>query len=176
MNWLIAATAQYLIFLIILIAILVTWFSERQIRRRIILLGVFSLILALVIAQFTGIFIYNARPFVVDNMTPLFPHAADNGFPSDHALIALVISLAVMIYRWKWGLLMVILGILVGAARVFSGVHHWVDIGGSTGIAMVSVFLAWIILLRVENSFWNFFNNKIAARARHKNHPAEKDQ
>src|SRR5919199_4897641 len=46
------------------------------------------LVLSYVFAQIGG-FVYNdPRPFAVEHFQPLLAHAADNGFPSDHALVA----------------------------------------------------------------------------------------
>ena len=45
-----------------------------------------------VIALILGHLYYNPRPFVVGNFTPLISHSVDNGFPSDHVLLASAIA------------------------------------------------------------------------------------
>jgi membrane-associated phospholipid phosphatase len=69
------------------------------------------------------------RPFVHDPASrPLFSHAADNGFPSDHS--AAVGLLAVLVARYKRGLgiATAVGGVLVAAARVAAHVHHVQDV------------------------------------------------
>ena len=44
-------------------------------------------LIALGLARLGGHFYYDTRPFVRDHVKPLFAHAPDNGFPSDHALL-----------------------------------------------------------------------------------------
>ncbi len=75
------------------------------------------------------------------HLTPLFPHAPDNGFPSDHAL--LTSFLAFSLWRWSRPFAAVLFAnaILVGGARVLAHVHHVIDILGSYGFALVAVLV-----------------------------------
>ena len=41
------------------------------------------------------------RPFVVQHVAPLFPRDADNGFPSDHTLLATFFAVCVFFYSRK---------------------------------------------------------------------------
>jgi membrane-associated phospholipid phosphatase len=60
----------------------------------------------------TGQLHTNPRPFVHDPAsTPLFPHSADNGFPSDHSAAAALIAVLVARYRRALGAL---LGVAAG--------------------------------------------------------------
>ena len=58
----------------------------------------------------------------------MFPHPADNGFPSDHTALATAISVVVWQYRRRVAWAMVVLSVLIGAARVAAHVHHTQDI------------------------------------------------
>src|SRR4051794_41981552 len=59
------------------------------------------------------------RPFVQDPSTaPLFPHPADNGFPSDHAAAGGLLTALVLRYRRALGVLVGIGAVLVAAARL----------------------------------------------------------
>jgi len=88
---------------------------------------------------------YNPRPFVSDGVTPLISHAADNGFPSNHTLMAAAIAIAVFYYHRTLGVILFVLAFLVGASRVAAGVHHWVDIAGAFGIVLVIAALSYVV-------------------------------
>jgi len=68
-------------------------------------------------------------------------HVANNGFPSDHTLLATTIAMLVYIFDKKLGIFLLVVSFLVGASRVVSGVHHWLDINGSIIIALVIFWL-----------------------------------
>lgn len=82
---------------------------------------------------------YDPRPFVVGHFTPLIAHVADNGFPSDHTLLAACLA-ALGTYWNRWlGSLLWIIAIVIAVARVYVGLHHPIDVLGSIGIALVGV-------------------------------------
>jgi undecaprenyl-diphosphatase len=91
----------------------------------------------------------DARPFVHDPASkPLFGHAADNGFPSDHGAAAGLLT--ALVFRYKR-----MLGVIVGAgagliawARVAAHVHHGQDViaGLAIGVGM-GVLAIWLVSL-----------------------------
>jgi undecaprenyl-diphosphatase len=138
---LIAAAAQYTLFVVLACAVLVWWtLGERE---RVAMLV--ALVLAAVVGG--GLLLASAvewndpRPFVVDGTIPLFPHAPDNGFPSDHTIAATLVAGVVMGFRLRIGLALMFGSILLGAARVAAQVHHVPDIvaGGLIGLAAAAV-------------------------------------
>src|SRR3954452_21362811 len=55
------------------------------------------------------------RPFVQDpSTTPLFPHPADNGFPSDHAAAGGLLTALVLRHRRALGVVVGVGAVLVG--------------------------------------------------------------
>ena len=116
------------------------------VEQRITLL--YRALITLPLAFFTGrylsLFIDSPRPFVVENTTPLIDHVANNGFPSEHTLLVATVALLVYTEHRTFGILLAVIAILVGLARVFANVHHGIDILGSVVIALVSVALAYI--------------------------------
>lgn len=114
--------------------------------KRMILFAVSSAALAFLIAKLGGLLYYDPRPFVVGNFTPLIPHAPDNGFPSDHALLVSAIAMIGTLWNKKWGFVLWILAILVAIGRVYVGVHHAMDIFGSFAISIVAVLMVSYIL------------------------------
>ncbi|HVB42541.1 MAG TPA: phosphatase PAP2 family protein [Streptosporangiaceae bacterium] len=95
--------------------------------------------------------LYNdPRPFVVQHIHPLFAHAADNGFPSDHSTLAMFIAVCVLVYSRPWGIALIVNAFLVGTARVLAHVHHPLDIGAGFVLGGLTAALAcwaapWIV-------------------------------
>ncbi len=106
--------------------------------------------LAYGLAKLAGHLFYNARPFVVAHSQPLFAHAADNGFPSDHTLLSATIAFVVMSFSTRWGSVLLAVSFLIGLARVAAHVHHLIDILGAIAIAGIAV---WFVIM-VFKKFW----------------------
>lgn len=99
-------------------------------------------IIALIIAYIARHLYNDPRPFVVGHFKPYFSHSADNGFVSDHTLLASFLAFTCFFYK-KWvGVVLFLVAIAIGAARVIAGVHHWVDIGSAIGVSLVSALIA----------------------------------
>jgi undecaprenyl-diphosphatase len=147
MDTLIILCAKYLIWLVVLMGLAFLFFSMHW--RRVALSAAFSMALAYVLARVVGSLWYDPRPFVVDHIQPLIAHAADNGFPSDHMLLGAAIASVVYAHNRAWGIALWVLALIVGAARVLSGVHHWVDLAGSIIVAVVAVAIVEFVLRRI---------------------------
>lgn len=70
------------------------------------------------------------------------------GFPSDHALFTMAITLAVLFgaRHMKWGLVALTLTLLVGVGRIAALVHTPLDVIG--GLLIACVGLVWYMPLR----------------------------
>ncbi len=141
MNSLIIFGAKYLLFLVALLVVIWFFRQPKKLRQEIFLFAVIVLPLTYAVAKISSLLYHDARPFVVGNFTPLLPHAPDNGFPSDHTLLAGALAAIVFFYNKKNGVIFFLLAFLVGASRVLAGVHHWLDIFGSLVIALVVAYL-----------------------------------
>jgi undecaprenyl-diphosphatase len=100
-----------------------------------------------------GVLYYDPRPFVAGHIHPLFAHAADNGFPSDHAALTMFLAVCVLFCSRPWGTVLTINALLVGTARVLAHVHSPLDIAagyliGAAAAALAS-WLAPVIVHRV---------------------------
>jgi undecaprenyl-diphosphatase len=151
-DTLIVVGAKYVIFIIAVLAIIATLFSERTVRCNIIKLALLSFPIAFLASVIAGHLFYDTRPFVAEQSKPLISHAADNGFPSDHTLYAMVAAATIFVYGRKLGLFLGILGVLVGVFRVMAKLHYPIDIAGSIAIAIVATSLAWLILKTLRNN------------------------
>jgi undecaprenyl-diphosphatase len=150
METFIVFTAKYLYIAIVIFALIFFFTLTKENRKRAIYLIIISGMFAWLLTLFGGRFINDPRPFVVDHVKPLISHTVDNGFPSDHTLVAMLASFLVFIFNKKVGLVLMILSIFVGVSRVLAKVHHPLDVVGSICIALISVSAALFILLKIS--------------------------
>ena len=140
--------AQYGIVLVGLGALLAWWQAGRHDRLTMLAAGVVALVLLFVGIQVAAHLWVDPRPFVVDHTTPWFAHPPDNGFPSDHSALGAAVAVVVAFWRRRLGLLLLVVALLVGAARVLAGVHHVPDVVGGALIGAVSAGLAVVAVRR----------------------------
>ncbi len=104
---------------------------------------------ALVLAA--GLVHQDPRPFVVDPSQPaLFPHSADNGFPSDHTAYAAAVALLIAGFRRRLGLALLFMAVVGGLARVASNVHHLQDVAAGVVIAILAVAVTTAVFTLVQ--------------------------
>ncbi len=102
-------------------------------------------VLAVVLAVIAGHLYYDPRPFVTHHLIPLIAHSADNGFPSDHALLTAFLAFTMLLYSRSTGIFLLIIALLVSWARVAAHIHNPRDIVGSFVIALVAVVVVHVI-------------------------------
>ena len=142
MHRLISLVAQYAVFLSVVIAVVVWLRLPRRQKWEFAVMGVIGGVIALALLKLGGALYYDQRPFVTEHIAPLIPHAPDNGFPSDHTLLAMFLAMCVLFYSRRWGIVLVALTIVIGAARVAAHVHHPIDILGAMAFAVVAAVIA----------------------------------
>ena len=164
MNNIVIFSAKYLLFLEIAIFVIYFFLQPRGKQKSIITLSVVFLPLAYIIARVVAFIYFDPRPFVVGHFTPLISHAPDNGFPSDHMLLASAIASIIFIYNKKLGTIAWTIAFIIGVSRVFAGVHHWIDIIGSAVIAIGVIWLVrnQIMVRLLKTNFIGIFLKKEA--------------
>jgi membrane-associated phospholipid phosphatase len=87
------------------------------------------------------------RPFVqAPSSPPLFPHAADNGFPSDHGAAGGLLAALVTAHKRAVGAVVAVGAVLIAAARVAAHVHHVQDVVAGLAIGVAAGVLAvWTV-------------------------------
>ena len=142
MKGLIVFAAQYGVIACLLIAAYVwlrlPWTRRFELAARALIGGVIGLALI----ALAGSLYYDPRPFVASHGVALFAHHADNGFPSDHATLTMFVALCVLCYSRTWGALLIVLSLLIGAARVAAHVHSPIDIIGGIAVAGLAALIA----------------------------------
>jgi undecaprenyl-diphosphatase len=101
-----------------------------RVWRRAALAAVLSAGVALAIAKVISEIVDRSRPFVVDpSGVHLFSaHAADPGFPSDHATGAFAVAMAIYLRNRRWGSVALVAATLLAVGRVAIGVHFPSDV------------------------------------------------
>ena len=141
-NLLIVFVAQYLFFLLPIMAAIIFCLLPGTERKRYFASLALGGALAFVIAKLASHFFFDPRPFVNSHIVPLFPHTPDNGFPSDHTTFATTFAFVSLFYARKWGLVMLPIAVAIGAARVFAHVHSWIDIIGGIAVGLIASGIA----------------------------------
>src|SRR6478735_2771990 len=98
--------------------------------RRASVAAVLSAGLALAVGKVISELVDRARPFVADpGGVHLFSgHAADPGFPSDHATAAFAIAVAILLRKRSWGYVALVAAAVLSVGRVALGVHYPSDV------------------------------------------------
>jgi undecaprenyl-diphosphatase len=104
--------------------------ERRRAWRRAALAGMLSAGVALAIAKVISELVDRARPFVVEpHGVHLFTgHAADPGFPSDHATGAFAVAMAIYLRNRAWGTVALVAAAVLAVGRVAIGVHFPSDV------------------------------------------------
>jgi undecaprenyl-diphosphatase len=99
--------------------------------------------LALTLAKVLADVIARPRPFVDHPQAAhlFIKHAADHGFPSDHASGAFAIAVALLLRHRRAGLLALAMAVAISVGRVMVGVHYPSDVlaGSLLGVAVAAV-------------------------------------
>jgi undecaprenyl-diphosphatase len=125
--------------------------AGRSGRRRAALAAALATAAALVLGFGLEHLLARPRPFVALVISPLFPHAADSSFPSDHTLAGFALATPFLLASRRLapalaGSGLLILALLIGLARVAAAIHYPSDILGSAllGVGLAAGALALV--------------------------------
>ncbi|GHF28834.1 undecaprenyl-diphosphatase [Deinococcus metalli] len=109
-----------------------------RVAARIVVSGAVAVLLTQVLLHT----VHDPRPYLVEGYAPLAHVSADNGFPSDHTLVAALLA-GWAAWLSRRSLPAFVAGVVVIAlGRLAIGAHHTLDVLGSMGIAAVSLGVA----------------------------------
>jgi undecaprenyl-diphosphatase len=143
----VAVVAQAGIFLLP-IAVLLIWLfasTPNDGRREAVVAGVASAVVAIAVGLVLERMLNRPRPFVELGFQPLFPHAADSSFPSDHTLVGVALVGPMLWQSPKLGIWLFAWALIIGFARVAAGVHYPTDIIGSAILALALDGVIWVV-------------------------------
>jgi undecaprenyl-diphosphatase len=150
MDTLIIFGAKYLIGVPLVVLVLYFILAKREVKYRLVWMSVFAMTFAYALARVAGDLYNNPRPFIVGHFKPLIEHAADNGFPSDHTLLAATLASVIFYFNKRMGVVLWAVTFVIAASRVFAGVHHVEDTLASMLIAIAAVFAAHFIVRAIR--------------------------
>lgn len=150
MNILIIIGAKYLYLAAAAIVVIYTLIQPREKQKKILIFAFIALPIAYLVSRIGALLYYDPRPFVVGHVTPLIPHAPDNGFPSDHALLTSALAAIITRFSWRTGAVLWLIAILVGISRVAAEIHHPIDIIGSIVISVATITAVYFFLKRIS--------------------------
>src|SRR3954471_13949800 len=124
-------------------------YARRGARRGAVAAGL-SAGLALLTASQLANLVNRPRPFVDEPGTVhlLLAHAADPGFPSDHATAAFAIATAILLRNRRWGLLALTMAVALAVGRVAVGVHFPTDVIAGAALGSATALLLYLPAIR----------------------------
>ncbi len=103
--------------------------------------------LAFLASRLLGGVVADPRPYLVDHLRPLATVSHDNGFPSDHALLAAALTAGLWWIDRRWLPPFAVATVLVMLGRLAIGAHHTLDVTGSVAIVLVAALVAALLPL-----------------------------
>ncbi len=146
---LVIAVADYALYAVAVGAAIGWLVAPRRVKAELAVAVVVGLTAALVAVLVTSALWFDPRPFVVDGRPPLIEHIADNGFPSDHTILATTVAGAVLAVRRRLGLVLLVVAVGLGASRVAAHVHHVPDIIGGVLLGLLCAALGTVASRRL---------------------------
>jgi undecaprenyl-diphosphatase len=140
------AAAQWLV-LAIPVVWLVLWVRGGP-RARLDLAHVaLAALIALGLAQLVGLAWPSPRPFALHLGHQYLAHVDDPGLPSDHVTLVWSIAFAALATaRASWLVFpLLAMGLIVGWARVYLGVHFPLDVAAALPVAAAGATAAWVL-------------------------------
>jgi len=108
--------------------------------------------IAVVISESISALYIRQRPFVaVAGVKLLVPHGADGGMPSHHMVLLATLITTVYFYEKRCGILLTVLALGTGIARVVAGIHYPSDIIVGTVLGVATAYLYRWSLLKFLN-------------------------
>ena len=128
-------TAEYLPLIFILVLVFL-WFRNEE-YKNLVLYCVYSVILGLSLNFLITLFYFHPRPFMDKIGVLLIKHAPETSFPSDHTTFMLSIAFMFLYFKKTriTGIILSVIALIGGTARVFAGIHYLFDIIGSLFVA-----------------------------------------
>ncbi len=128
--------------------LVILWFrgrtaEEREADQAAAVYTIVALLVASAVVKGLNLVFVRPRPFTAhDGVHLLFYHPSDSSLPSNSATVAFVFAMGAGI-RSRWlGLAGIILGTLLGLARIIGGVHYPLDIVAGALLGSGAVLLA----------------------------------
>lgn len=142
--------AEYVLYLVLIITVL-SLFSKKKRNKLMGICTLLSIIVAEIAGKLVSMLHSNNQPFAeLSNVNQLIEKAVDNSFPSDHTIIVFACCVTFWIFQKGWSFLWLILAVLVGISRMGVGVHYPADVITGAVISIISVFLVYRYVPKID--------------------------
>ena len=140
-----ANAAEALFAAMLVVVLMISYGHRRASWRRAAVAAGLSAGLALAVGKVISTLVDRARPFVAHpSSVHLFArHAADAGFPSDHATASFAIVVSILLRKRAWGTVVLVAAIVLCIGRVAIGVHYPSDVLGGAILGSLAALLLW---------------------------------
>lgn len=145
MHLILLFIAKYLFIIVGLIAGAYWLTLPTKEKIRLVVFGFIAAVISYVLIKIGASLYYDPRPFVNHSVTPLYPHGADNGFPSDHTVLTAFIAFTIYSASRRLGLILFGMALLIGLSRIIGYIHSPIDIIGSLLIAVIGAAVAYYL-------------------------------
>jgi len=147
-------TAKYLPLLFVGVLVYL-WFTPKYDGKAYALYAGYATVIGLSINALITLFYFHPRPFMDGVGITLIQHVPETSFPSDHTTLMLSIAMVLFSLRVTrtLGSALLVLGVVGGLSRVFSGVHYPFDILGSVVVSFVAAL--FVLSFRKKLDFIN---------------------
>ena len=123
--------ANDLLFVLVALMVFLGALNLRRLTWSLVARVAVSLAVAALLTLLLNHLVTDVRPFVTEHYAPLAHAANDNGFPSDHSLIAALLVFWTWWIDRRWLAVFVVGMLAVMAGRLGIGAHHTLDVLGS---------------------------------------------
>lgn len=143
MDNIIVFCAKY-VFALVILGIGIAWLrTAKNLKVQFIVATIVAGAIAYILSRIASHLYYDPRPFVTEHVKPLIAHQADNGFPSDHALLTMTLTAITYFYSKKAATGMLVLTVIVGVARILAKIHSPLDIGGGWVLGIIGAVVGY---------------------------------
>lgn len=132
--------AEYLIYLALILIFVLAYKGSTK-ERKVLILAVLALPIAVILIKFIHLFYIEPRPFVAHDLFPLIGQIEGATFPSRHASIMSTLTFPYILFKSKWAYLFIVFSLWVGISRIFVGVHYPLDILGGVIVGFISAII-----------------------------------
>lgn len=150
-DWVVRGIASdYLVPVVMGLALLGLWFSAEDVRRARqwgVMTAVLSIGLVNGAIKATNLLFYRPRPFATDEVTLLFYPPHDSSFPSNLTATAWAVAFSLFLHDRRIGLVLAAPALLVAVGRVMAGVHYPSDALGGIAYGVLSAYAAHRLLI-----------------------------
>ncbi len=152
-DWLFVFAAQYLTYLIVVVALIYLLFKAGSFKDKvsIFLRGTLAVIISRgILTEIVRFFIERPRPLNDPAVQALISHDPASSFPSGHMAFLVPIAFMIFTLNKKLGIWLGVLTLIVGFSRIASGVHYPLDIFGGIVIGVIGFYFTQLILRKTS--------------------------